>query len=118
MQGLRQPQQTVELVIDDGCICNKSAAKSLLQVEMRLRPGSAGLADRTLFFEPPAASARTVPQVVTGRQGMTRKWQSCDYINIRADRLQGGGPQPVHLADCQDHRSWHHDELIAVQPCA
>jgi hypothetical protein len=22
------------------------------------------------------------------------------------------------LAECQDHRSWHHDELIAVLPCA
>ena len=83
MQGLRQLQQTVELVIDDGCICNKSAAKSLLQVEMRLRPGSAGLADRTLFFEPPAASARTVPEVATGRQSMTRRWQFYDYLNTR-----------------------------------
>jgi hypothetical protein len=49
MQGLRQLQQTVEPMIDDGSICSKSAAKSLLQVEIRLRPGSGGLADRTSF---------------------------------------------------------------------
>jgi hypothetical protein len=30
MQGLRQLQQTVEPMIDDGSICGKSAAKSLL----------------------------------------------------------------------------------------
>jgi hypothetical protein len=69
MQGLRQLQQKVDLVIDDGCICSKSAAKFLPQVEMRLRPG--GLADQTSFSNRRHPSARTVPDAATGRQGMT-----------------------------------------------
>jgi hypothetical protein len=34
MQGSGSRNKTVELSIDDGCICSKSAAKTLLQVEM------------------------------------------------------------------------------------
>src|SRR6516162_8050136 len=81
---------------------------------------SSGPAVAGLPAEPPRRttdpSARIVPGAATGRQSMTRRWQFYDFLNTRISYR--GGPRPIHLAGCQDCRSWHHDELIAVQPCA